>query len=414
MSGVAGERARILILGAGFGGLFTALQAYRVLRHRAAITLVDRNDYFLFTPLLYQAVSGTLRPHHVARPLARLLPRGLQFVQTTVRVVDLDRRRVETEDGPLAYDFLVLALGGIPNFHALESVERYALTFKSLPDALRLRAHLERRFAETQDSPRQAPDLLRTVVTGAGCTGVELVTELFDWMRGPLLRRYPGVRGDAVALILVEALDHLLCPMDRRFRRAAIRQLLARHIDVRLGHHVTKVGPGWVSVRTASGEETLSCGTVVWTAGIKGNPVVAGLPVAFDPGGRIQVTETLQVPGRPEVLALGDLAACQESGAGPLPATAQVAVQQAPAAARVLAAVLAGRPPESFRFKRKGEVLGLGRFGALAEAFGFRFMGLPAWLIARTIHLARLPDWGDRIAVAWEWAKELAGARDKG
>ncbi len=414
---MAGTKARILILGAGFGGLYTALQAYRTLGGRAEITLLDRHDYFLFTPLLYQVVTGALRPHHVARPLVRLLPRGVQFVQTSVRAVDLAGRRVQTDAGSLPCDFLVLALGGVPNFYGLTSAERHALTFKWLPDALRLRSHIEGRFAEAEASPRRAPDLLRTVVTGAGCTGVELVSELYDWMRGPMLRRFPGVRKEMVTLILAEALDHLLCPMDPRLMRAAVRQLRARAIDVRLGMKVTEVGPEGVRVRRAADQETaIASGTVIWTAGIKGNQIVGpggdGL-VGRGLAGRIHVTETLQVPGHPEVLAIGDLAACPQAGGGILPATAQVAVQQAPAAARALDALLKDRTPDPFRYRWKGEVLGLGRAGALAEAFGFRLMGYPAWLLARTVHLARLPDWGDRVAVAWEWAKDLVKGHDE-
>lgn len=399
--------ARILVLGAGFGGLYTALLAHRALGRGAEVTVVDRNKYFLFTPLLYQIVTGALAPRHIARPLTRLLRRNVQFRQTAVRAIDFVGRRVETEQGPLAYDFLVIALGGVPNFYGLRSVEEYAFPFKGLPDALRLRAHIERRFGEARADPRPARDRLRVLVAGAGCTGVELATELHDWMRGPLCRRYPGVPDDEISVILAEALDHLLCPADPDLMRAAVRSLVERAIDVRFGHTVTDVGPDYVRVRTTAGEAEIAVGTVVWTAGIKGHPVLAGLPIAYAPDGRINVSATLQVPEYPEVLVLGDAAACPDQGERLVPATAQVALQQAPAAARVLAALLAGRQPEPFRYRRKGEVLGLGRMGAVAEAFGFKFVGLPAWLISRAIHLARLPDWGDRVAVAWEWAKDL-------
>lgn len=397
----------MLILGAGFGGLYTALQMHRLLGSRAEITLLDRNDYFLFTPLLFQAVSGTLKTHHVARPLARLLPPGIRFIQTTVHGVDLIGRRVDTDAGALSYDFIVLALGGVPNFYGMASAERHALPFKRLGDVDRLRSHIQHRFAEAERHARRAADLLRTVVTGAGCTGVELIAELHDWLRGPLLRQFPGVRNETVELVLAEALDHLLCPMDPQLMRLAVRKLLERQIDVRLGTFVTEVGDGWLQVRTPSGEQKqIPCGTIVWTAGIKANPVVSNLGVPSESGGRIQVSSTLQILAHPEALAIGDLAACPDPQGGILPATAQVAVQQAPAAARVLYALIAGQEPKHFRYKRKGEVVGLGRMGALAEVFGFKLMGLPAWLIARTIHLARLPDWGDRISVAWEWAKD--------
>lgn len=405
---MAGAKAKVLVLGAGFGGLYTALLAHRALGRRAEVTVVDRNEYFLFTPLLYQIVTGALAPPHIARPLTRLLPRDVRFVQTEVRAVDLPGRRVETEVGLLPYDFLVIALGAVTNFYGLRSVEEHAFPFRTLADALHLRAHLERRYREAQQDPYMAaPDHLRVVVAGAGCTGVELVTELHDWMHGPLSRRFPSVPHNALSLILAEALDHLLCPIDPALMRAAVRSLVERRIDMRFAHVVNDAGPDFARAQTTAGEVEIMTRTVVWTAGIKGHPLLAGLPVAYGPGGRIRVSTTLQVPEYPDVLVVGDAAACPDQGSGLVPVTAQVAVQQAPAAAQVLAALVAGRDPEPFRYRRKGEVLGLGRLGAVAEAFGFKFVGLPAWLVSRAAHLARLPDWGDRVAVAWAWAKDV-------
>ncbi|HLE78192.1 MAG TPA: NAD(P)/FAD-dependent oxidoreductase [bacterium] len=399
--------ARILILGAGFGGLFTALQAARLVGDRATITLVDRNDYFLYTPLLFQVVSGTLQPRHVARPIAPLLPPRIRFVRAAVHTIDLDRRRVETDDGSLEYDLLVIALGGVPNFFGLMSAEQHALPFKWLPDVPSLRAHIEERFVQAAHHPDRAADLLRTVVTGAGCTGVELAAELHDWMYGSLAPSHPAVPPSAIGITVAEALDHLLCPMDPGLRRAALRKLTERRIAVQLSSLVTGVGPDWIEYRSNGEATRVACGTVVWTAGITPSPVVSALPVTFGPGGRIVVSETLQVLGHPDVLAVGDLAACADPQGAILPTTAQVAVQQAPAAVRTLAALIEGRVPQPFRYKRQGEVVGLGRTGALVEAFGVKMVGLPAWLVGRIIHLSRLPDWGDRVAVAWEWARDL-------
>ncbi|MGH2349814.1 MAG: NAD(P)/FAD-dependent oxidoreductase [bacterium] len=399
--------ARILILGAGFGGLFTALQAARLLGHRAAITIVDRNDYFLYTPLLFQVVGGTLRPDHVARPLARLLPPRIRFVQAAVRAIELDRRAVETDGGALEYDYLVIALGGVPNYFGIASAEQHTLPFKWLPDVARLRAHIAARVLQAAADPARAADLLRTVITGAGCTGVELAAELHDWMYGPLARAHPSVSPSAIGITIAEALDHLLCPMDPELRRAALRRLTERRIAVQLSSLVSDIGPDWIEYRSSGRATRVACGTVVWTAGIKANPVVGALPVAFGPNGRIVVSATLQIPGRPEVLAVGDLAACGDPHSGVLPTTAQVAAQHAPAAARTLGALISGRLPRPFQYKRKGEVVGLGRTGALVEAFGLRLVGMPAWLVGRVIHLSRLPDWGDRVAVAWEWARDV-------
>jgi len=398
--------ARVCILGAGFGGLFTALQTARLLGDRAAITLVDRNDYFLYTPLLFQVAGGTLRPEHVARPLSRLLSPRIQFIQTAVRAIDLGGHTVETDSGPLEYEYLVIALGGVPNYFGIASAEQHALRFKWLSDVAHLRAHVEARFRQAAQDPTRAGDLLRTVITGAGCTGVELAAELHDWMYGPLARAHPSVPESAIELTIAEALDHLLCPMDPGLRRAALLRLTERRITVQLSSLVSDIGPDWIEYRSGGAATRVPCGTVVWTAGIKASPIVSGLPVASGPNGRIVVSATLQIPVHPEVLALGDLAACTDPTGGVLPTTAQVAVQQAPAAARTLAALITGGDPHPFRYRRKGEVVGLGRTGALVEAFGLKLVGLPAWLVGRVIHLSRLPDWGDRVAVAWEWARD--------
>lgn len=399
--------ASVLILGGGFGGLYTALIASRLLSGRAELTIIDRNDYFLYTPLLFQVAGGTLEAHHVARPLKRLLPRSVRIVRADVTAIDVDAKQVAAGGESFAYDYLVLALGGVPNFYGMATAERHALPFKWLPDVFHLRDHIEQRFAEAAAEPRRARDVLRTVVTGAGCTGVELVAELHDWMSGPLLRQYPSIPQDAPSLVLAEAFDHLLCPMDPNLMREAVRKLLDRRIDLRLGRFVSEVGPGWLKFRGPSGDEQVPCGTVVWTAGIKPAPIIADLALPRGPGGRIEVSPTLQVTGHPTILVLGDLAACPDPAGGLLPQTAQVAVQQGPAAARTLAALIVGKDPPAFHYRRKGEVVGLGRMGALAEAFGIRLAGLPAWLFSRTVHLARVPDWGDRVAIALQWVKAL-------
>jgi NADH dehydrogenase len=404
-------KAKILVLGGGFGGLYAALEARKSLNGQAEITLVDRNDYFLFTPLLHQIVSATLQPHHITEPFRKLLPPDVGFVRTDVRSVDFDRRTAETVAGPLAYDFLVIALGSVPNFYGIESAEKNAFPFKGLPDALRLRARLLDQYSKAAANPERAPDLIRTVVTGAGCTGIELVAEIHDWMHGPARSLFPGVPPEAASLVLAEALDHLLCPMDPGLQQAAVRQLLSREIDIQLKTAVREVEPH-AALIAENGETTrIPTDTVIWAAGIKPSPFINGLSVAKDRRGRIQVSETLQIPEHPEVLAIGDIAACPDPKREFVPPTAQAAVQQAPVAARNIAALVKGRDPRPFRYKNKGEVVDIGHTVTLTEAFGVKFTGLPAWLLGRTLHLARLPDWGDRTTVALEWAKQSLGIK---
>lgn len=382
--------ARVVVLGGGFGGLFTALAASRWLRDRARVVLVDRNEFFLFTPLLYDVVTGRLSPHHVARPLRRLLPRSVEFLQAEVDEVDLDRRTVRTNRGELSYDFLVLALGAVPNFYGICGAQEHALPFKGLGDAL----HLRRRVLE--HLARQERGVLRLALVGAGCTGVELSVGLHDWTR----------RLGRVRIALLEAMPQLLCPRDPRLMQATVEALRSRDIEVRLGTSVGEVREDGVVTGPGEAQELVPADLVVWTAGVQANPLVRQLPVDLAPGGRVRVSPTLQLPSFPEVVALGDLAAFPDPTGGFLPATAQVAVQQAAAAAKALRALVDGRAPDPFRYRPKGEVLGLGRMGAVAEVFGLRLVGLPAWLLLSLAHLVRLPDWGDRAAVAWEWAKD--------
>jgi NADH dehydrogenase len=225
---------------------------------------------------------------------------------------------------------------------------------------------------------------------------VELSVALHDWTR-PL--------GPA-RVALLEAMPQLLCPMDPRLMRATVDALRSRHLDVHLGSLVEEVREDGVAVRRGEARGFVAADLVIWTAGVQANPLLQQLPVEHAAGGRVRVEPTLQLPSFPEVLALGDGAACPDPEGQVLPATAQVAVQQAAAAARALQALVDGQPPRPFRYRRRGELLGLGRMGAVAEAFGVRLAGLPAWLVVSLVHLARLPDWGDRAAVAWAWAKD--------
>jgi NADH dehydrogenase len=403
-------KPKILVLGGGFGGLYTALAAHKRLGDRADITLMDRNDYFLFAPLLHQVVSNSLQPHHVSRSLSRLLPREVRFVQASAQAIHLEDQTVETDRGVFPYDYLVIALGAVPNYYGMTSVAEHALPFKGLPDALQLRERILQRFAEATLNPDRAAELLRTVVTGAGCTGVELVSELHDWMTGPLLHDFPTVPKEAVTLALAEAMDGLLCPTNPDLAKQATEQLNSRDISLQFKAAVQDAGPNWMRVKHGDEVQTEPFGTMVWAAGIKPNPVIADLPVTFDRRGRIIVSETLQVPDHPEVFAIGDLAACPiEDGKVNAPATAQVAVQQAPVTARNLEALITGLDLVTFKYKNLGEVVEMGPTHTLTEAFGKKFTGVTGWLLGRTIHLARLPDWGDRASVAWEWTKQRVG-----
>jgi len=411
---------RIVVLGGGFGGLYTALNLKGALKPREAeIHLVSRTDHFLFTPLLHEVAAGLLDPEEVARPLPNLLGRRVAFHHTTVTRLDLEARCVETEDGGLPYDTLVIALGSETNYYGLPNVEGQSLPLKTLDDAMNLRRHFQDLFrrADAETDPEARKRLLTVVLAGAGCTGVELVAELHWYVTHGLARAYPNVDAEReMRLIVVEATDRLLCPKDMVLADRAKKVMQERRIETIFRTAVTGREPGAVHLRDMdTGEESrIPAETLIWTAGIQPNRLVRELPLEHDRRGSLVTGPTLQVKGRPEVYALGDCAAVPvSSGADDFaPWTAQAALQQAKVAAKNIAAGMHGKPMAPFRYRNMGEVVTLGGTEGVSEVFGLRLRGVPGWLAARMAHLARLPDWSDRVRIAAEWGLDFLGPRD--
>jgi NADH dehydrogenase len=406
---------QVVVLGGGFAGLHLVRRLERRLRRdEAAVTLVDRQNYHLFTPLLYQVSTGELPPHAVAYPLRdATAPAGFQFIQSEVTAIDLERRRVGTADGELQFDHLVIALGSVTNDYGIPGVRENALPVKWLSDAEALRRHVLDIFesAATETDIARRREQLTFIIVGAGPVGVELATSLRDLMDHTLRRIYPSIDFYAdVTIHLVDGADRVIQGMDPRLSRIAMKRLEQQRVRVLLNTLVSEIRPG--AVHTKDGAQ-LRGRTIVWSGGVKVNPLVAALDVPKSKDGRIVVDDHFRVSGRDDVLALGDSAYFESHGKG-LPQLAQVAVLEAPAAARNLAALVRGQPTVPFVYHRKGDLIALGRTEAGAEFAklgGFVLGGFPAWTVWRANYLIQLLGVRNRASLLIEWILSFFAGR---
>jgi NADH dehydrogenase len=406
---------QIVVLGGGFGGLHLVRRLERRLRPgEAAVTLVDRQNYHLFTPLLYQVCTGELPPHAVAYPLRdATAPAGYHFLQSEVTAIDIERRRVGTADGELSYDHLVIAVGSVTNDFGIPGVRENALPVKWLSDAETLKRHVldifETAAIETDIGRRR--EALTFIIVGAGPVGVELASSLRDLMDHTLRKIYPSIdfRAD-IAIHLIEGTDRVLPAMDPRLSAIAVKSLEQQRIRVLLNTLVSEIGPG--VVHTKDGAQ-LRARTIVWSGGVKVNPLVASIDLPKSKDGRIIVDDRFRANGRDDVMALGDAAYFEHNGKG-LPQLAQVAVLQAPAAARNLVALVRGEPTQPFVYHRKGDLVALGRTQAGAEFArlgGFVLGGLPAWTVWRVNYLMQLLGVRNRGTLLVEWVLSFFAGR---
>jgi len=409
------ERKRVVVLGGGFAGLHLVRRLEGRLHHEeASVTLVDRQNYHLFTPLLYQVCTGELPPHAVAYPLRdATAPARFQFIQSEVTAIDLEHRRVGTAEGELPFDHLVIVLGSVTNDYGFPGVRENALPVKWLSDAEALKRHVLDIFesAATETDIARRREQLTFIIVGAGPVGVELASSLRDLMDHTLRRIYPSIDFYTdVTIHLLDGADRVIPGMDPRLSRIAMKRLEQQRVRVLLNTLVSEIRPG--AVHTKDGAQ-LRGRTIVWSGGVKVNPLVASLDVPKSKDGRIVVDDHFRVNGRDDVLALGDAAYFQSQGKG-LPQLAQVAVLEAPAAARNLAALVRGEPTVPFVYHRKGDLIALGRTQAGAEFAklgGFVLGGFPAWTVWRVNYLMQLLGVRNRASLLVEWVLSFFAGR---
>jgi NADH dehydrogenase len=406
------RKTRIVVAGGGFGGLWTAGELERVFRGRprseVEITVVCRDNYFLMTPLLFEACSGVLDFRHCSLPVREFL-KTARFVEATVEGVDLERRVVHAraaEGGSyeVPYDQLVLALGGITNQKLIPGSE-HAFTFKTLADAVVLRNHFIERFerADVEPDPARKRRLLSFVVIGGGLVGVELFGELTAFA-DEIVRYYPRIDRDEVRFFLFERGPRILPEIEEELASYAADILAARRgATVRPGAIVQSIEPGRVTLE--DGE--VDADTVVLAAGIAANPALAQVDLPKDRRGNILVEPTMRVGSRPEVWALGDCAHIPDPQGKPYPWLAQHALREGRVLARNIEASLEEQPLSPFVYETLGIMASLGHGKGLGKIFGVPVYGFLAWWARRTYYLIQMPRFSRRLRIVIDWTSAL-------
>jgi NADH dehydrogenase len=398
-------RGGTLILGGGFAGGSVA----RLLGRRGA-TVVSPENFMLYTPLLPEAASGTLEPRHVVVPLRAMAPHA-DLLLGRATALDAERRRVRVEAGDqlvwVGYENVVVALGAIARALPIPGLAEYALGFKDLPDAIRLRNHVLRRLEAAVAAPNEAHRAreLTFVFVGAGYAGVEALAELSDLVRDAL-RYYPSLRGQQQRWVLVDAAPKILPEIPTRLGDYAAELLARRGVEIRVGTTLESLEP---HAAVLSDGTTVLTSTLVWTAGVRANPALSTLGLPLDERGRVVVGPTLRVEGHEHVWALGDGARVPNLATPdhPDPPTCQHALRQA----RRLAKNLAGEP-RPYRYRMLGQVATLGRYRGIADVMGLRLRGFPGWFVTRSYHLLQLPLLSRKLRVVTDWTVALFFRRD--
>ncbi len=403
MESIPARRPHVVILGAGFGGL-NAAQGLR--NAPVDVTVVDRRNYHLFQPLLYQVATAALSPAQIATPIRHILARqkNATVLMEKIDGIDTQARQVITENRRIAYDYLVVATGAR---HAYFGHDEWAATapgLKTIGDATEIRRRILTVFeeAEVSEDPTLRRKLLTFVIVGGGPTGVELAGAIAELARKAIVRDFRSINSSTARVILVEAGPRLLTAFPESLSQSAKAQLEKLGVEVRLGDAVTRCdGHG---VMLADGEP-IGSGCVLWAAGVMASRAATWLGAEADRAGRVIVNDDLSVPGHPEILVLGDTALVMSADGQPVPGVAAAAKQMGRYAARLIKARLAGQPTtKPFRYIDYGNLATIGRKAAVADFGRFRLSGLLAWLLWTFAHLWFLVGFRNRIVVFLDWA----------
>lgn len=398
-------KPRIIVVGAGFGGFQAAASLAGA---EAEVLLIDRNNYHTFIPLIYQVATGQLEPSLVAYPVRTLLRgmKNVRFLQANVDRVDFRNKLIGTEQGPIAYDYLVLATGTQASYHGVPGTE-YAFAMKTLGDAIALRQHLFSRFEQAlvASDPDYRRRLLTFVIVGGGPTGVEVAGSLAELLRGPFCKDFPELRGQW-RLVLVQSGPGLMGGFPQRLGNYTHRQLERLGVEVRLNSRVQQMSPTYVELP----EIQIPTETVVWAAGTEAARPDLSDPVTDTQKGMLKVGPTLQLENWPNVYAIGDLA--QFDYGKPLAGVAPEALQQGVAVAKNLRRQLRNQPLKPFRYFNKGRLAIIGGYGGIGRIAGVPFGGFLAWLLWLVVHVTYLPGYRSRLMVLLSWLQNyLLGDR---
>jgi NADH dehydrogenase len=396
-------KPHVVIIGAGFGGLeaakkFAGNDAVRV-------TVVDRTNYHLFQPLLYQVATAALSPADIAAPIRTILAncKNVTVILAEVQSVDVDQKKVRMVDGEIDYDYLILATGARHSYFGHPEWEKLAPGLKSLEDALEIRRRIlmAYEYAEKISDPAAQRAAMTFVIVGGGPTGVEMAGAIAEIARYTLAKDFRHIDPSRSRIVLVEGEPRVLASFPEDLRISAMKQLADLGVEVHTGVHATDLTEAGLQV----GDEFIPCRVKIWAAGNTASYVGKSLGIPVDKVGRVMINNDLTIPNHPEVQVIGDLANLTDERTGKLlPGVSPVAMQQGRHAARNVFAMIDGRKPQKFWYWDKGSMATIGRNKAVADLNYVHFSGVPAWLAWLFIHVIFLVGFRNRLAVMFQWA----------
>lgn len=401
MENAPAARPHVVIVGGGFGGLEAAK---KLGKEAVRVTLIDRTNYHLFQPLLYQVATAALSPAEIAAPIRGILSdfSNTEVVLAEVRGINVAAKTVNIGDREIAYDYLILATGARHSYFGHEEWEKVAPGLKSLEDAVEIRRRLLLAFeyAERVTDPAAKTAAMTFVIIGGGPTGVEMAGAIAEISRYTLAKDFRHIDPASARVILVEGEPRVLAGFPEDLSASALKQLQQLGVEVRTGVHAKNLADAGLEV----GDEFIPCRVKIWAAGNIASFVGKTMGVPVDKVGRVIVNDDLTIPGHPEVQVIGDLANFAHDGGKPLPGVSPVAMQQGRHAARNVLAMIDGRKPQRFRYWDKGSMATIGRNKAVADLNYIHLSGLPAWIVWLFVHILFLVGFRNRIVVLTEWA----------
>ena len=405
----SGREHHVVILGGGFGGLYASKA---LSRSGIRVTLVDKRNFHLFQPLLYQVAAGWLSPGEIASPLRMVLSRykNTRVYQAEVTDIVPDEKAVVLRDGIITYDTLIVATGSSHHYFGHEEWARSAPGLKTVEDALEIRRKILLSFeaAEREPDPAIQKEWMTFLIIGAGPTGVEMAGTIGELTRTTLKQDFRNIDTGKAEIILVEGRGQVLPTYPRDLSEKAAESLRRLGVTIRLDTMVTDI-VGNTAVLSSDGvREEIESRTILWTAGVKASPLGRVLSkragAALDSGGRVIVAPDLSIPGHPDIFVIGDLANSSPEGGQPLPGVAAVAMQEGRYVAELIRDRLSGKETKPFRYVDKGSLAVIGRNAAVADLGRIKLSGFPAWLIWAFVHISYLIEFDSKVLVLFQWA----------
>jgi NADH dehydrogenase len=395
------QKPHVVIIGAGVGGLEAAK---KLCCEAVQVTMVDRTNYHLFQPLLYQVATAALSPADIAAPVRAILSecKNMQVILAEVQSIDVNAKKVKAVDGELDYDYLIVATGARHSYFGHPEWERLAPGLKSLEDAVEIRRRilLAFEYAEKISDEAARKAAMTFVVIGGGPTGVEMAGAIAEIARYTLAKDFRHIDPSQARVILVESEPYVLAAFPEDLQISAMRQLVDLGVEVRTGIHATNLSEQGLQV----GDEFIPCRVKIWAAGNNASFVGHSLGAPIDRVGRVVVNKDLTIPDHPEVQVIGDLANFSHQTGQPLPGVSPVAMQQGRHAARNILGMIDGRKPQRFWYFDKGSMATIGRNKAVADLKLIHLSGIPAWLAWLFVHIIFLVGFRNRLAVLFQWA----------